>query len=89
MQNNEFCDDCTFVPATNKRRFESTGGGRSSSAFSRRSRSEAGFTRSMVLYENHFRLEDRKRKLVEDEQIRHLYEQKDPKRRNQKSEMIL
>lgn len=43
----------------------------------------------MVLYENHFRLEDRKRKLVEDEQIRHLYEQKDPKRRNQKSEQIL
>ena len=43
----------------------------------------------MVLYENYYRLEDRKKKLVEDEEIRIKYEQRDPKRRNQKSEAII
>ena len=43
----------------------------------------------MVLYENYYRLEDRKKKLVEDEEIRMKYEQRDPKRRNQKSEAII
>ena len=43
----------------------------------------------MVLYENYYRLEDRKMKLKEDEEIRFQYEQKDPKRRNQKSDAII
>ena len=64
--------------------------GRSQSAISRgRTKSDAGFTRSMVLYENYYRLEDRKMKLKEDEEIRFQYEQKDPKRRNQKSDAII
>lgn len=34
-------------------------------------------------------MEDRKRKLLEDEEFRIKYEQKDPNRRNQKSQAIV
>ena len=46
-------------------------------------------SRSLNLYDNFYRIEERKRRLKEDEQIRMKYEQRDPNRRNQKSEVMI
>ena len=67
----ELDPDCTFAPLTNKSaRVES----RSQSAFSKRSRSDVGQHRSAALYQNYYRMQDNKRKLLEDEEIRIKYE---------------
>lgn len=87
--NCELDPDCTFTPLTNQSERWSKSDHRSQSAFSRRSRSDAGQHRSMVLYQNYYRMQDNKRKLLEDEEIRIKYEQRDPNRRNQKSEAII
>lgn len=46
-------------------------------------------TRSLVLYENFNRIQDRKEKLREDNDIRNNYETRNPKRKNQKSEALI
>ena len=51
--------ECTFEPNADRR-----------SRSHRRAKSVTGRTRSMVLYENAFRLEDRRKKVKEDEEAR-------------------
>ena len=54
-----------------------------------RAKSDMGMTRSLVLYENFNRIQDRKEKLREDNDIRNNYETRNPKRKNQKSEALI
>ena len=68
-------DKCPFQPNINSRRRSLDANSQNNSVNGRsRSRSDVGMTRSMVLYENFHRLEDRKRKLKEDEEYRIKYE---------------
>lgn len=90
----ELNTECTFEPQTNPNRDvrPRSAGYRSNLSRTRNNNGQnpdTGYTRSMVLYENYYRLEDRKKKLKEDEEIRLRYEQRDPKRKNLKSETII
>ena len=82
-----FDEDCTFEPVINSKSLFADHS--ESYIEQRRSRSAIGVTRSMNLYENFYRIEDRKRRLKEDEEIRLKYEQRDPNRRNLKSEAMI
>ena len=82
-----FDEDCTFEPIINSKSLFADHS--ESYIEQRRSRSAIGVTRSMNLYENFYRIEDRKRRLKEDEEIRLKYEQRDPNRRNLKSEAMI
>ena len=63
---------------------------RRSRSTSKRARSVTGKTRSMVLYENAFRLEDRKKKVQEEESARIKQETRgESSIRNQKSDAII
>lgn len=75
----EMNKECTFEPNADKR-----------SKSHRRSKSVSGKTRSMVLYENAFRLEDRRKKVQEDEEARIKQETRgETSIRNQKSDALI
>ena len=67
----ELNTECTFEPQTNPSnrdvRARSGSAGLVKSSSRNNHHSATGYTRSMVLYENYYRLEDRKKKLKEDE----------------------
>mmetsp|Transcript_24308 Transcript_24308/g.32570 ORF Transcript_24308/g.32570 Transcript_24308/m.32570 type:complete len:112 (-) Transcript_24308:1171-1506(-) len=87
----DFNPECTFEPQLKGKQqfYRENSSGRRSGLSKGRAKSDIGMTRSNLLYENYNRIQDRKEKLKEDEEIRHKYESRDPKRKNQKSEMLI